>query len=212
MEWKLTREPLASLSADAIVVFHFQKRESLLGVTREIDEALGFRISNLISLGEITGKFGEITTLHNWGEIPSGRVFVVGLGKEGKLDLPAFKDAVAAARTAKKKGIDSLGIGCPSIVIERYNPVDVVQSVVEGMELGTYEITPINKSNRKRKSTLCGFPTQRSGNRRLKPENNAGQIFSKTTNYARYLVHEPGNRMTPDQLAEEARQIAEKRN
>ena len=60
MEWKLTREPLASLSADAIVVFHFQKRESLLGVTREIDEALGFRISNLISLGEITGKFGEI--------------------------------------------------------------------------------------------------------------------------------------------------------
>jgi leucyl aminopeptidase len=213
MEWKLTREPLASLSADAIVVFHFQKRESLLGVTREIDEALGFRISNLISLGEITGKFGEITTLHNWGKIPSGRVFVVGLGKEGKLDLPAFKDAVAAvARTAKKKGIDSLGIGCPSIVIERYNPVDVVQSVVEGMELGTYEHHTYKQEQSKKKINAVWISDATLRESAFEAGKQRGQIFSKATNYARYLVHEPGNRMTPDQLAEEARQIAEKRN
>ena len=213
MEWKLTREPLASLSTDAIVIFHFQKRESLFGVTREIDEALGFRISNLISLGEITGEFGEITTLHNWGKIPSGRVLVIGLGKESRLDLPAFKNAVAAAaRTAKNKGIHSLGIGCPSVVIERYNPVDVVQSIVEGMELGIYEHHTYKKEQKKKKINSVWISSETLRESAFEAGKQRGQIFSRATNYARYLVHEPSNRMTPEQLAEEARQIAEKRS
>ncbi len=213
MEWKLTREPLASLATDAIVVFHYQERESVLGVAREIDEALGYRISNLISLGEISGERNEVTALHNWGKIPSGRVFVIGLGKENQLDLNKFKNAVAAvARTAKNKGVKSLGIGCPSFIIERYNAVDVVQSIVEGIEFGAYEHHSYKKEQKNNQIESVWISNHILRETAFEAGTERGQIFARATNYARYLVNEPGNRLTPAKLAEEARQIAEKRN
>ncbi|MBA4601199.1 leucyl aminopeptidase [Thermoactinomyces mirandus] len=212
MEWKLTREPLASLATDAIVVFHYQERESALGVAREIDEALGFRISNLISLGEITGELNEVTALHNWGKIPSGRVFVIGLGKESQLDLHKFKNAVASvARAAKNKGVKSLGIGCPSFIIERYNAVDVVQSIVEGVEFGSYGHHAYKREHKKKQIESVWISNNILRETAFEAGAERGQIFARATNYARYLVNEPSNRLTPAKLAEEARQIAEKR-
>ncbi|MBH8598022.1 leucyl aminopeptidase [Thermoactinomyces sp. CICC 10523] len=212
MEWKLTREPLASLEMDAIIVFHANEGKSVQGVAREVDEALGFRISNLIAAGEISGDFTEVTDMHNWGKIPAGRVFVVGLGDEGKLELHSFKNAVAtAARAAKHKKVKSLGIDCPSFMIERYNSVDVIQSIVEGIELGSYQhhsYKSEDKSESLEEIRVFGDQVKDSA---FAAGVERGRIFARATNFARYLVHEPANFMTPEALADHARAIAEKR-
>ncbi|TCW37589.1 leucyl aminopeptidase [Laceyella sacchari] len=212
MEWKLTREPLASVATDAIIVFHSKEKESTQGMAREIDEALGFRISSLITAGEITGKLGEVTQLHNWGKIPSGRVIVVGLGEGDQTDLHQFRHAIAAAsRAAKQKGLKSLGIGCPSSIIDRYNAVDAVQAIVEGVELGTYEHQKYQSETKKQelKSVLISIPQLNEQAAQAGIER--GQIFARATNFARYLSHEPANILTPRRFVEHAKQVAEKR-
>ncbi|MFC7442290.1 leucyl aminopeptidase [Laceyella putida] len=212
MEWKLTREPLASVATDGIIVFHSKERESTQGMAREIDEALGFRISSLIAAGEITGELGEVTQLHNWGKIPSGRVIVVGLGEETSIDLHQFKHAIAeASRAAKQKGLKSVGIGCPSFIIERYNSVDVVQAIVEGVELGTYQHQTYQTVEKKKEleSVLIISPQLKDSAAQAGIER--GQIFARATNYARFLSHEPANLLTPQQFVDYAKQIAEKR-
>lgn len=212
MEWKLTREPLASLATDAIIVFHSQVRESTRGITREIDEALGFRISSLITAGEITGELGEVIQLHNWGKIPSDRVIVVGLGEETNIDLHRFKHAVAAAsRQAMRKGLKSIGIGCPSFIIERYNSVDVAQAIVEGVELGTHQHQRYRTGEKKKQLESVSIPCATMNDSAVQAGIERGRIFARATNYARFLSHEPANLLTPQQFVDYAKQIAEKR-
>ncbi|MBA4494288.1 leucyl aminopeptidase [Paenactinomyces guangxiensis] len=212
MEWKLTREPLASLAADAIIVFHTEDRESTQGCAHEVNQALEYRISSLISEGEIRGSLGEVTILHNWGKIPSKRVLVTGLGKEDKTDLRRLKNAVAeAARKAQAVGIKQLGIDCPFYMIERYNSVDVIQAIVEGVELGSYQHHSYKSDIKKKEMEVVWLSLDELPQSVFEAGIERGQVFARATNLARFLAHEPGNYLTPDKLAEQAKQIAEKR-
>ncbi|SEN07729.1 leucyl aminopeptidase [Lihuaxuella thermophila] len=212
MEWKITKEPLESLATDAIIVFHSQGGESVQGYARKVDKALDYRISSLISEGEITGELGEITILHNWGKIPSGRVIISGLGKEDRADLGRLKHAVAvAARKAQKLGLKQLGLGCPSFLIERYNSVDVVQAIVEGVELGTYQHQSYKSEQKKKEIETVWLFVESISESAVQAGIERGQVFARATNFARFLVHEPGNYLTPEKLAFHAKRIAEKR-
>lgn len=212
MEWKLTKEPLASLATDAIIVFHTKDRESTQGSAQEVDEALGYRISGLISEGEITGILGEVTSLHNWGKIPSGRVYVSGLGKEDKTDLQGLKHAVAvAARKAQAAGVKQLGIGYPLFLTERYHSVDVVQAIVEGVELGTYQHPTYKSEQKKKQIETVWLSTKAVSDSAFAAGIERGQVFARATNLARSLVHQPANILTPDLLASHAKEVADKR-
>ncbi len=212
MEWKTTKEALESLATDAIILFHAQGRESAQGYARKVDQALGYRISSLISEGEITGELGEVTILHNWGKIPSGRVVISGLGQEDKVDLGRIKHAVAtAARKVQKLGMKQVGIGCPSYLVERYNSVDVVQAIVEGMELGTYQHQSFKSAQKKKEIEKVWLYLDSISESAVEAGIERGKVFARATNFAKFLVHEPGNYLTPEKLAFYAREVAEKR-
>jgi len=212
MEWKLTREPLASLATDAIMVFHKKDEKSTQGVTRKVDEALGFRISSLISEGEVTGELGEVTVLHNWGKIPSNRVIVVGLGNEDKWTLNALKDAIATgARLAAKKGCKSLGIGFPSLLFDRFNTVDVIQAIVEGCEFGSYRYPHYRSKVEKERELTVWIAHESVKESAFEAGIARGSLFAKATNFARTLTQEPPNRLTPVRLAEVAMKIADQK-
>lgn len=213
MEWKLTSEPLSQLAADAIIVFHGKNRESTEGITREIDEALEYRISNLITEGEIKGSFGEINVIHNWGKLPSTRVIVVGVGEEKEVDLTRLKDAVAtAARKAQRMGMKNLGVRCPAFSAQRFNTVDVVQALVEGVELGSYELQQYkSKPSNKSKIETIWLSLDDISLSAAEVGIERGRVFASSTNLARFLVHEPPNLLNPEKLAGYAEEVALKR-
>ena len=103
------------------------------------DRALGGVISQLVSKGEIKGKFKEITVLYTLGKLSSPKLAIVGLGKKSDLNLDKIRVAVAEiCKTLRQKSpekIDSLaqGAGIPGINLE-----DVGQAICEGALLGTY--------------------------------------------------------------------------
>ncbi|PTM59281.1 leucyl aminopeptidase [Desmospora activa] len=213
MEWRMTKEPVERLATDGIVVVHTQGEEALKGCTRMLDEALDHRLSQLVSEGEITGRYREIRLVHNWGKIPAKRLLIVGLGKESDLDLDRWRNGMAlAAKTARKAGIKQLAIGCSSARLkERFNSADWVQALVEGIELGTYRYDGYKTKEQTEKQELetVWLALEGVSDSALKAGLERGIAFAAATKTARDLVNEPANKLTPSTLAERSRELAD---
>jgi len=212
LKWNITKEPLTILALDAIIVFHFEDCEATQDLAKSVDKELNFRISSLISEGEITGRFGEVTIIHNFGIIPSNRVIVIGLGKEKDVDLRVLKNAIAiGARRAQNIKLKQLGLSPPAFLNSKFNSVDIIQAIVEGIEIGTYKHQVYKKDKKEFNIdtiwiSLTDFPLSAA---QVGVER--GQVFSSATNLARFLVFEPCNILTPLKLAQVAVDVGNKR-
>ncbi|MBS7530245.1 leucyl aminopeptidase [Hazenella sp. IB182353] len=213
MEWRRTETPIEQTAVDAIILFQTEEKEGVSEFVKKVDEAIEHRISVLISEGEITGKYCELTAIHNWGKIPAKRAIVLGLGAEEKISLDRLKNVVAtAARYAKKKGLKQLALGCPTWLSERFTAVDVIQSLVEGMELGVYQHPSYKQKEESSKQIeSIWLSLQDVSDSAVKTGIERGKVYAHATNYARMLTHEPANFLTPHKMVQHARQIAEKR-
>ncbi|MCF6093774.1 leucyl aminopeptidase [Microaerobacter geothermalis] len=217
MNIKISTEAISTIATDCLIVTYCEDQDNVKGFTKAVDEALEHRISQLIAEKEIKGKFGEVTLLHNWGKIPAKRTLVIGLGKESKLTVEKVRDAMGiAARHAQKVGIKNLTFGVSNYYVEKklWNPVDIIQGIVEGAELGTYTFKGYKKKEENEVSIQEFILVVDSA---LKKEAievglERAKVAAHATKLARNLVNEPGNKMTPAILAERAKQIAHKRN
>jgi leucyl aminopeptidase len=210
MQIHISEDSITSITSDCIVVTFFEDQPSVQGLIEELDNALGQRISRLIEDKEIRGRWGEVTIIHNWGLIPSKRVLVLGLGKKENVTLDRIRDAVAiASRKARATFVRHLSIGVTSRFNDRWNPVDLVQSIIEGVQLGLYryEGYKTEKDDTDSIGTLTLALSDLTKGA-IQAGIERGQIFSAATNLARDLVNTPANHMNPAQLAEAAQNVA----
>lgn len=210
MEWKVTKEALATLVTDCLLVVHTEGEDSLQGCTQEVDAALDHRISGLVTEGEISGKYGEVTLVHNWGKIPAKRLLVLGLGKCSKLDLDKMRNGMAiASRKARAAGVKQLTVACSPTLNNRWNPADLVQAVVEGFELGVYRYQGYKqKQEQERALETVWLVMPGVTDSAFEAGIERGRVFAAATNTARDLTYEPANKLTPSILAERALEIA----
>jgi leucyl aminopeptidase len=207
---QISKDSITSLSSDCIVVTHLEGQSSIQGFAEELDNVLGQRITRLIKDKEIRGRWGEVTIIHSWDLIPSKRILVLGLGKSENLTLDRVRDAIAiASRKARATFVSDLTIGVTSRFNDRWNPVDLVQSVIEGVHLGLYRYegfkTKKNDSDTIEKLTLALSDLSEGA---IQTGVERGQIFSSATNLARDLVNTPANHMDPEILAQAAQDAA----
>ena len=213
MEIKVAVGDIVQTKADAIIVNFFEGMPHPEGDLAVIDKALDGAISKLVSEGEIKGKLREITVVHSLGKLPAARVVIVGLGKQSELTSDKIREMVAeTCRFLRQKDIDSIatvaqGAGVAGIGVE-----SAAQVVTEGALLGTYtfrkhmtqeaehgeikQLTIVDTDETKLPSLDKGF--------------DLGKVLAEATNLARDMVNEPANYMTPCQMAESAKQLAEK--
>jgi len=204
---------ITELQIEAVVVNLFEGVKKPSGATGAVDQALGGVISGLIERGEIKGKLGEVSLLHTLGRIPPERVAVVGLGKKEKFDLDKVRQATASAlRFLQKLGLKhvaSILHGAGAGGIDRKFSA---QAIVEGGLLGLYAF-------RKHKTTdpdlgeLEELLLVERDESRL-PEVDGGirlgRVLAEAANFARDLVNEPANALTPTRMAEVAKELAER--
>ncbi|KRG69643.1 leucyl aminopeptidase [Pseudoxanthomonas dokdonensis] len=103
LEFSLNHQSPASVDVDCVVVGAYADH-SLTPAAMAIDKASDGRLSALLSRGDISGKTGKVTVLHDIGGIAALRVMVVGLGDAGKFGVPQYLKAVADAARALKTG------------------------------------------------------------------------------------------------------------
>ncbi len=203
---------ILDIEADLMIVNLFEGVKAPGGATGAVDKALGGAISQLIELGDCSGKLGETTLLYTHGALPTPRVLVVGLGEatsfDGKQARVAAAKAIRAAKNAKARQVTTITHGAG---IGDMDPIDAAQALVEATLLESYEM-PADRSAKEDRPTIetvtivefdaDNIPLLETGAQ-------IGRIIAESAMFARDLAATPSNIATPTYIANKAVAMAQ---
>ena len=212
MEIRVERGDIAQHSANAIVVNLFEGVTKPGGGTGAVDKALDGAISHVIQDGDCRGKENEFTLIHTLGKLPSPRVLIAGLGKQERFTLDKVRSVSAgAARQARRHRCETIATITHGAGIAGLDPEACAQAIAEGTVLGLYTFRRHKKPKKDdidvRELTLVEFDEAKVAALRRGAER--GVVLAEAANFARDLANEPSNILTPTELAERARAMAE---
>src|SRR6202790_5642164 len=207
MQITLEAKPFATLETDALVSYVFEDADPIQGRIAELDQFTDGLLRKLASSGELTGKPLEMTLVHAPRGLKSARLLLVGAGKREKFDTAVLrKIAGAALRYLKSRGVKQFAF----VLRENESVEAAAQAVAEGALTANFESDKYKTDKKDVKSvdsiSLAGFPEQdrASGEKGL----SRGRVIADAQNFARALVNEPSNKLTPKILAEKAEAMA----
>ena len=177
-------------------------------------DALASAASRWLSSGEFKATPGETLLLHAPPGAKAERLLIVGLGKAVSLTPHEVrKGAGVAVRFAKPRMIRELALAFPedrALDDEHMDSLPcegTARALAEGALLADFEIDTY-RSERKDKSVQAVTVISPETERRVQDEMyrgfEEGCIVADSQNFARSLVNEPGNVLTPTELGRRA--------
>lgn len=160
-------------------------------------------ILSLFKGEEVTGKFGEMIFLRNSDQ---GHELYVGLGEINKLN--AEKVRSLAAKIYKKlhaEKVTNVQISVDSFPMK--SKEELVSALGAGFLLTSYEFSTFKEPPKKKYELEINLISS-STNKSLKAALEEAEVVGGAVNFARWMGDCPGNFMTPNQLAEEAKNAA----
>ncbi|MBV8070012.1 MAG: leucyl aminopeptidase [Acidobacteriaceae bacterium] len=202
-----------NLSVDALALICFEAEEKKEGQSQPPasvpDPPLAAQagwLADLRSSGEFTGKLYETAVLHRPQGLAAKRLVVVGGGKREKFSsVEVRRIAGTLARTLKGKGVRSA-----ALLLDTPNGDEYVTPAAEGAILGAWEPDVYKTDPKKAEKQIESFTVVVPGVEAatLQAAAERGRIIAQAQNFARQLSNEPANKLTPAQLAENARNMA----
>ncbi|WP_157729466.1 leucyl aminopeptidase [Tumebacillus algifaecis] len=212
MNINLQLQSVVNVEADVLVVSLFEGVTELSGAIGAVNEALGGQITALIETGDLTGKFKQTRLLYSFGKLNAKRVLIVGLGEAVEFSSNRARSIAAiAAKSARELGASTLativhGAGHGDLQVEQ-----AAQVLAEGTLLGLYQVKNLKKHQAVAKLTdLIVVESAEANQAEIAKGLEIGQIYAQGTNFARDLINEPANILTPTRLAELATDVAVK--
>ncbi len=198
---------LTAIETEVLVTYAFEGDNPVQGAVADVDEAAGGRLRKLAQSGELTGKFLEMTLVHYVPGLSAERLLVVGAGKKEKFTpVELRKTAAAALRYLKARAVKRLAF----LLREEDRRPDAVQVVTEAFLLAAFESDKYKTEKRDSKVIETAVLAGWSDGEREEAERSIarGRVIAESQNFARDLVNEPSNRLTPRILAERAEAMA----
>ncbi len=170
------------------------------------EDLAGGLAGELFGRKEFEGKAAETALIHRPAGLASPRLLLAGLGERAKAGPAEMrKTAAAALRTLKPKGARDITF----VLAGALGSEALLQAAVEGAVLGDFEPdrhkTDTQKSEKLVESVRFFVEEETIP---LVEALRRGRVIAEAQNFARTLANEPGNKLTPLKLAEEARQMA----
>jgi len=207
MQITLETKPYATLETDALVSYLFEDSDPVQGRIAEIDQSANGLLRKLSKSGELTGKSLEMTLVHAPAGLKAARLLLVGAGKRDKFEGATLrKIAGAASRYLKARSVKQFAF----LVREGEVTEDAAQVIAEGALTANFESDKYKTDKKNDKSIdtvlLAGYSDKEraSGEKGL----SRGRVIADAQNFARDLVNEPANKLTPKILAEKAEAMA----
>ena len=171
------------------------------------DEAVKAAAAAVLASGEYKAGANETLLLHAPVGLKAKRLLIVGLGKQSKATAHQVRNAAGTAvRFAKPRGIRELVFALP--VADFLPPAPCVRAAVEGAFVGDFDADTY-RSDRKDLSVqsfiLAAGEAEQAGAKAAFAE---GAIIGESQNFARTLVNEPGNVLTPTVFGQRAAAMA----
>ncbi len=170
--------------------------------------------AGVLASGEYKAGTNETVLIHAPVGLAAKRLLIVGLGKLARVTVHSVRDAAGTAvRFAKPRGIRELTFSLPSSEILPAAGVPqagVTRAAVEGTLVGDFDADTY-RSERKDQSvqTLIIAAAADADRSATEAAVREGVIVGESQNFARSLVNEPGNKLTPTILGQRAAQMAE---
>ena len=168
------------------------------------DELLGKAAQAVLDGGEFKADSCETLLLHAPEGLAAKRLLLVGLGKAAKLNPHEVrKGAGVAVRFAKSRGLRDLGVAVPAA--DGLDPQLTVRAIAEGAVLADFDSDTYRSDRKERGIASLQIVTPTSLDRGAAEAGlREGTIVAESQNFARSLINEPGNRLTPTVLGERA--------
>jgi leucyl aminopeptidase len=210
MKTELRFEPVAKLSAELLVVLAAdanaskEKDASAQPVLLSKDAAIVGAEKPALTSGEYSASASETLLLYAPQELAAKRLLIIGLGKEAKVSVQEIRKAAGTAvRFAKPRGIRQV-----TFVLPEHASVSLAagaRAAVEGAFVGDFD-PDIYRSDRKDRSVEQFIVVAPSGasKKEIEAAFREGVILGESQNFARALVNEPGNVLTPTELGQRA--------
>ncbi len=206
MQIQLETQPYASLQTDAVVTYVFDQENKLNGILAEIDRGMSGRLASLVASGELTGKPLEPLLVHFPAGLAAQKLLLIGAGKPGKFTTADLrKIAGTALRQLKSRGVKKFAF----LTREGERSPAAAQTAVEGLVAADFESDKYRTEKKDREIqsvSLAGFDPGLGAN--LTAAIDQGRTIGESQNFARDLINEPSNRLTPRMLAERAQAMA----
>ena len=206
LEFTLNQGNPAQAQLDCVVVgIHADK--TLTPGAKAIDAASGGKLSALLERGDIGGKTGVTTLLHDLPGVTAPRVLVVGLGEAGKFGVPQYLKAVGDAARALRNGPVSTALFTLSeLAVEGRDAAWNIRSAAVAADHACYRyLATLGEKNKKRSETgLKAFAIQGDDASALAQ----GKSIAAGVQFARELGNLPPNVCNPAYLAQQAQEFA----
>jgi leucyl aminopeptidase len=206
MEIKADSREFHEIECDALVVAVFEGEKPEEGVLAEIDKRSNGVVSSLFETGELSGKSGESAYVHNPGNIKARRLLLLGVGKKEEFTTDsARKMAGTAARALRGKKVRNFAI----LRRSQLPAGDGAQAVTEGALISLFDSDKYHTSD-KTENPLQSITliVTASDAAEVGRGVERGRIIAEATNFARELINEPANVITPTELARRAEEVA----
>ncbi|MGC1157097.1 MAG: leucyl aminopeptidase [Acidobacteriaceae bacterium] len=171
------------------------------------DEAPARSAQAILDGGEFKAESCETLLLHSPAGLKAKRLLIIGLGKAAKLTPHEVrKGAGAAVRFAKPRGLREVAIVVPAS--DGLDPKLTVRALAEGAVIADYDSDTYHSDRKDRSVQSLQVVAAPSADRpAAEAALREGVIVGESQNFARALVNEPGNRLTPTILGERAAEM-----
>ena len=177
-------------------------------------DALAKAAAPWLTTGEFKAALGETLLLHAPANTQALRLLIIGLGRSASLSIHEVRKAAGiAVRFAKPLGLHELAIAFPedkALSDEHMDalPCDLTaRAIAEGALLADFDID-FYRSDRKDQSlhtvTVVHTEADKKSEAEMQRGLGEGIIVGESQNFARTLVNEPGNVLTPTELGRRA--------
>jgi leucyl aminopeptidase len=215
MRTELSFAPLNEIEIDLLTVLAVDtqtskgpeaKPEPLLLTS---DEAVKTAAASVLASGEFKAGVNETLLLHAPAGLKAKRLLLIGLGKQAKAALSNVRNAAGTAvRFTKPRGIRELAFALPDS--ETLPAATSARAAAEGALVGDFD-SDTYRSDRKDLSVHSFTAVAPASAEKSAVESafSEGAIIGESQNFARTLVNEPGNVLTPTEFGRRAAIMAE---
>ncbi|MBN2378877.1 leucyl aminopeptidase [candidate division WOR-3 bacterium] len=213
MKVGVKQSDVTNFTTPLLVVNLFKDVKVPGGATGAVDKAIGGEISKALEAGEMHGKLGETLLFRTEDKIPAERVLVIGLGEPSKFGPEEIRRASASAVwAAERLGIKQMATIVHGAGIGGINPQVAAEATTLGSLLASYRFDKYKSDKERLKPGVENLIIlERDGNNldSIEAGVHHAEPIAWAQNFARDLVNEPSNVMTPVEFAARVEEVGE---
>jgi len=208
MQVESTQRPYEDLDVQALAVAVFKGEQTDDGFLKKLNELSAGLVKSAIDSEEFVGKEGETAYFHlvDNTKLKAKRLMLVGVGEKKEYKAAQVSNMTGTAvRALRSKNAKSIGVITRPISADE----QMAAAAVEGAYIALFDPDKYRTVEKEEKTVERLVVLFEGGSDdKLQRGVDTGKIIGESINFTRDMANEPGAYMTPTDMAERAREVA----